>query len=73
MDVAGRREAADVADVVLVAADQVQVDVEQLLALDALDDAEDAPGQVVVVWPGRQTRATIENDPSGSTWRVWAR
>ena len=48
VDVAGRREAADVADVVLAAADQVQVGVEQLLVLDALDDAEDAPGHVVV-------------------------
>ena len=48
VDVAGRREAADVADVVLAAADQVQVGVEQLLVLDALDDAEDAPGDVVV-------------------------
>src|SRR5215218_4258650 len=48
VDVAGRREAADVADLVLVAADQVQVGVEQLLVLDALDDAERAPRDVVV-------------------------
>src|SRR4051812_23514285 len=48
VDVAGRREAADVAGPVLVAADQVQAGVEQLLVLDALDDAEDAPGDVVV-------------------------
>src|ERR671910_848924 len=41
VDVAGRRETADVADLVLVAADQVQVGVEQLLVLDALDDAQD--------------------------------
>ena len=48
MDVAGRREAADVTDVVVGFADQVEVGVEQLLALDALDDAEDAPGDVIV-------------------------
>src|SRR5215211_3005264 len=48
VDVPRRREAADVADLVLAAADQVQVGVEQLLVLDALDDAEDAPGYVVV-------------------------
>src|SRR5215218_3637276 len=48
VDVAGRREAADVADLVRVAADQVQVGVEQLLVLDALDDAERAPGDVIV-------------------------
>src|ERR687896_1221788 len=48
VDVAGRRESADVADQVLVAADQVQVGVEQLLVLDALDDAERAPRDVVV-------------------------
>ena len=48
VDVAGRREAADVADVVVAAADQVQVGVEQLLVLDALDDAERAPRDVVV-------------------------
>ena len=48
VDVAGRREAADVADVVLAAADQVQVGVEQLLVLDALDDSERAPRDVVV-------------------------
>src|SRR5215216_418672 len=40
VDVAGRRESADVPDVVLVVADQVQLGVEQLLVLDALDDAE---------------------------------
>jgi hypothetical protein len=48
VDVAGRREAADVADVVVGRADQVEVGVEELLALDALDDAEHAPGDVVV-------------------------
>ena len=26
-----------------------------------------------VIWPGRQTRAMIENEPSGSTCRVWLR
>ena len=40
VDVAGRREAADVADVVVALADQVEVGVEQLLVLDTLDDAE---------------------------------
>ena len=48
VDVAGRREAADVADVVVALADQVEVGVEELLVLDALDDAEHAPRQVVV-------------------------
>jgi len=48
VDVAGWRETADVADVVLVAADQVQVGVEELLVLDALDDAEHAPRSVIV-------------------------
>src|SRR3954471_21456997 len=48
VDVARRREAADVADVVVALADQVQIGVEELLALDALDDAEHAPGDVVV-------------------------
>src|SRR5215208_5777200 len=40
VDVAGRREAADVADVVVAAADQVEVGVEELLVLDTLDDGE---------------------------------
>src|SRR3954470_24186895 len=48
MDVAGGREAADVADVVVALADQVEIGVEQLLVLDALDDAEDAPREVTV-------------------------
>ena len=48
VDVAGRGEAADVADLVRVAADQAQVGVEELLVLDAPDDAERAPGDVVV-------------------------
>src|SRR5215207_8945872 len=48
VDVAGRREAADVADLVLVVADQVEVGVEQLLVFGSLDDAEHAPGDVVV-------------------------
>src|SRR5215210_1666053 len=48
VDVAGRREAADVAGVVVALADHVEVGVEQLLVLDALDDAEHAPGDVVV-------------------------
>jgi hypothetical protein len=39
VDVAGRREAADVADVVVALADQVQIGVEELLVLDTLDDA----------------------------------
>src|SRR5829696_6337199 len=37
MDVAGRREAADVADVIGAPPDQVEVGVEQLLVLHALD------------------------------------
>jgi hypothetical protein len=48
VDVAGRGESADVTDVVLVVADQVQLGVEEVLVLDALDDAESAPGDVVV-------------------------
>src|SRR4051812_42356769 len=48
VDVAGRREAADVADVVVALADHVEVGVEELLVLDPLDDAEHAPGDVVV-------------------------
>src|ERR671910_3868519 len=48
MDVAGGREAGHVADVVVAAADRVEIGVEQLLVLDPLDDAEDAPGHVVV-------------------------
>src|SRR5215207_179923 len=48
VDVAGRREAADVADLVLVVADQVEVGVEQLLVFGSLDDAEHAPGDVIV-------------------------
>src|SRR4051794_2561042 len=48
VDVAGRREAADVADVVVAAADDVEVGVEQLLMLDTLDDAEGAPRDVIV-------------------------
>src|SRR5918997_7161118 len=48
VDVAGRREAADVADVVVALADQIQIGVEELLVLDTLDDAERAPGDVVV-------------------------
>jgi len=37
------REAADVAHVVLAAADHVEIGVEQFLVLDALDDTERAP------------------------------
>jgi hypothetical protein len=48
VDVVGRREAADVADMVVALADQVQIGVEELLVLDTLDDAERAPGDVVV-------------------------
>jgi hypothetical protein len=42
VDVPGRREAADVADVVVVAADDVGVGVEKVLVLDAVDDGEGA-------------------------------
>src|SRR4051794_5068744 len=48
VDVAGRREAADVADVVVAAPDEVEVGVEQLLVLDALNDGECAPRDVIV-------------------------
>src|SRR6188508_3255116 len=48
MDVSGWGEPADVSDVVGAPPDQVQVRVEQLLVLDALDDAERAPRDVVV-------------------------
>ena len=75
VDVAGGSEAVDVADEAVAATDQVEVGVEDVLVLDALDDAEGAPGDVVVDpcdLPGRQTRATIENDPSGATCRLWA-
>src|SRR5215216_2532968 len=48
VDVAGWREAADVAGVVVALADQVEVGVEEFLVFDALDDAEHAPGDVVV-------------------------
>src|SRR3954447_9989663 len=48
VDVARRREAADIADVVVARPDRVEVGVEQLLVLDALDDAEHAPRDVVV-------------------------
>src|SRR5215217_219900 len=49
VDVAGRREAADVADVVDPAADQIQVGVEELLLLGALNDGERAPDRKSVV------------------------
>lgn len=42
MDVAGGREAVDVAHMVVAAADHVEVGVEQILVLDTLDDAADA-------------------------------
>jgi len=48
VDVARRCEVADVADVMLAVAKEVKVGVEQLLVLDALDDGERAPGDVVV-------------------------
>src|SRR4051812_47380226 len=48
VDIAGRRESVDIADMVVAAADHVEVGVEQILVLDALDDAEHAPGHVVV-------------------------
>jgi hypothetical protein len=44
----GRREAADIADLVLAAADRIEIGVERLLVLDTLDDAEHAPRHVVV-------------------------
>jgi len=76
VDVVGRREAADVADVVVALADEVQIGVEELLVLDTLDDAERAPRDVVVdpgdlpgpARPGRRSK----NDPSGSPYRMWA-
>jgi hypothetical protein len=61
VDVAGRREAADVADVVVALADPVQIRVEELLVLDALDDAEHAPGDVVVD-PGDLPRPPDQGD-----------
>jgi hypothetical protein len=48
VDVARRCEAAHVAGVVVVHAQMLEVLVEQLLAFDALDDAEDTPADVVV-------------------------
>jgi hypothetical protein len=42
VDVGGRRETADVADLVLVAPRPGLVGVEQLVVLDALDDAPNA-------------------------------
>src|SRR4051794_24898774 len=48
VDVAGRREAADVADVIGAAPDQVELGVEELLVLDTLDDGERAPRDVIV-------------------------
>src|SRR3954447_13384901 len=48
VDVARWSEAADVADVVVAAADHVAVGVEELLVLDAPDDTERAPRDVVV-------------------------
>jgi hypothetical protein len=48
VDAAGRRESADVADVVVAAADEGEVGVEQLFVLDALDAADHTPRQVVV-------------------------
>jgi hypothetical protein len=73
VDVAGRGESVDVADLVLDVADQVQLGVIQgvELVLDARDDAERAPGDVVVVRVKRQTGATIANESSGSMYGVW--
>src|SRR5215213_7923373 len=48
VDVTGRGESADVADVVLVVSDQVQLGIEEVLVLHALDDAQRAPGDVVM-------------------------
>jgi len=42
-DVDGRRESADVADAVVAGADEVEIRIEQLLVLDAPDDAEHTP------------------------------
>jgi hypothetical protein len=73
VDVPGGSKATDIAGVVVVDREELEVLVVQLLVLDALDDADDTPRDVVVVrvsCPGRQTTATIEKDPSGSTCRV---
>jgi hypothetical protein len=48
VDVAGWGEAADVARVVVVCTDQVELVVIEILVLDALQDTDDAPGDVVV-------------------------
>src|SRR6478609_7510294 len=48
VDITGRREAADVASMVVAAADHVELHVVELFVLDTLDDAEDAPRHVVV-------------------------
>ncbi len=48
VDVAGWREPADVADVVVAAANRIEVGVKQLFVLDALDHAEHTPRQVIV-------------------------
>ena len=55
VDVARRSEPADVAGSIDVAADEVQIRVEQLLVLDALKHPEGAPGDMVMdpgVLPG---------------------
>jgi hypothetical protein len=43
VDVAGRRESAHVADVMLVLADPIQVGVEQFLSLGSVDHAQHTP------------------------------
>jgi hypothetical protein len=73
VDVAGRRKSLDVAGVVGVLADPAQPRVESLFMLDAGDDGERAPGDVVMdagCLAGPPPKATTENEPSGSTCRV---
>jgi hypothetical protein len=48
VDVAGRREPARVADVMLVLADQIQVSVEQFIPLGSLDHAKHTPRRAIV-------------------------
>jgi hypothetical protein len=48
VDVGRRRESVDIACLVVPAADQVEVGVEQFLVFDSLNDTEHTPGDVVV-------------------------
>ena len=76
VDVAGRREAADVADVVVALADQVEVGVEESscsMPWMTPNTHQVRWSWMRVIWPGRQTSAMTENEPSGSTWSVWLR